>query len=91
MAGIFSSLFKHRKPKQFAFKPVYYDQTKEARQQRDSLIKKEIEDEAINGQFRKLLREKWRKNYTSYANKKSNLRIILIATLLALICYLILK
>lgn len=93
MAGIFSSLFKQRKPKQFGFKPLYYNAEKEAREKRNELIKKEISSETLtqNEELRKLLREKWRKNYVVLANKKSNIRIIVIAVLLALICYLILR
>ena len=89
MAALFSSLFKQRKPKQFGFKTVYYNAEKEAREQRI----KEITSETLtqNGEFRKLLREKWRKNYVVLANKKSNIRIIIIAVLLTLICYWILR
>ena len=93
MIGIFSSIFKHRKLKQFGYKPLYYDAEKEAREKRTELIKKETGAEIFvyNEGYRKLLHEKWRKNYVVLANKKSNMRIIIIAALLAVICYLILK
>lgn len=93
VTGFFSSLFRQRKPKSFGYKPLYYNAEKEAREKRIELIKKEIalEAQTENAELRKLLREKWRKNYTSHANKKSNIRVILIASLLAVICYLLLK
>ncbi len=91
MSGIFSSLFKHRKPKPFGFKPIYYNAEKEAREKRIEMIKNEIKEEPEKDEFRKLLRDKWRKNYVVLANKKSNTRILIIAGLLALICYFILR
>lgn len=91
--GIFSSFFRQRKPKSFLYKPLYYSAEKEAREKRNARIKKEIalETHLQNGELKKLLREKWRKNYTSLANKKSNIRIIVIAALLIMIFYLLLK
>lgn len=91
MIGVFSSLFNHRKPKRFGYKPIYYNEENEFKDAREKRIKSEIEDEALNGEFRKLLREKWRKNYVVLANKKSNIRIIIIAVILAVICYIFLK
>lgn len=91
--GIFSSLFRQRKPKSFLYKPLYYSAEKEAREKRIALVKKEIGSETHlqNGELKKLLREKWRKNFISHANKKSNVRIIIIASLLSVICYLLLR
>lgn len=90
MVGVFSSLFKQRKPKQFSFKPLYYNAEKEAREKRIELIKKEISLGNEGLEFRKLLREKWKRNQT-VAKKKSNLRVIVIAAILALLFYFLLK
>lgn len=93
MTGLFSSFFKTRKPRTFSYKPIYYNAEKEALAKRIELIKKEINQgqQTQNVEFRKILNEKWRKNFTSLANKRSNTRIIVIAGLLATIFYLLLR
>lgn len=91
MINIFSSLFRQKKPRQFGFKPVYYNEEKEQREKRERRIQAEIENERSENEFRGVLREKWRKNQKQLEAKRSNTRILVIAALLALICYLMLR
>lgn len=91
MINIFSSLFRQRKPRKFNFKPVYYNEEREAQEKRTTRIMQEINNEESGNDFRKVLHEKWRKNQKHAENKKSNTRVLLIAALLALICYLMLR
>ena len=92
MLGVFSSLFKQRKPKQFGFKPVYYNAEKEAHEKRIAFLKNEVEweNDSEKIEFRKLLREKWKRNQ-SIDRKKSKMRVLAIAGILTLICYFLLK
>lgn len=91
MIGIFSSLFKQRKPRPFSYKPSYYNEEQEAREKRNRRIKSEIELEEQQGALRKTLHEKWRKNQKHTLNRQSNMRVLIIAALLGLICYLVLR
>ena len=83
----FPSLFKTKSHKKFEFKPRYYNPDKEALEQRINMIKAEVREEKNNPHLRIKLQEEWRKNSRTQANRRSNLRIVVIAGLLAIITY----
>lgn len=58
--------FKTRKPKQFNYKPLYYDQQKEEMEER--MKKYSNPEEQITDRMRKKIRESWR-----VREKKNNL------------------
>lgn len=90
--------FKLPKPRQFHFKPRYYDPVKEEKEERERRIKTElgIKDEndtyshyaaRIKGQFLKASGK--RNKVTEEARRKSNNRLLFLILILALIFYLI--
>lgn len=87
------SFFKSRQPKRFQFKPRYYDEAKERIEQKRKEARLEIErkrnsDSTLTqGSFK----EAWRKNKLTSERKKSNNRVLLIAGLLAIVFYLLLR
>ena len=91
------SLFKSSKPKGFEFKPRYYDPEKEEFEQRVASIKAEIarENGNLSYQFydREAVKSRIRNNWNTVSQreaegKTSNMRILLIAGVLALGAYL---
>lgn len=87
-----SSFFKSPKSKSFKFTPRYYDADKEAFEERKAMIAAELKEgseiRSIRGTS---LREKWEANKkTSNFSRKSNIRLVVIFTLLCAICYYIL-
>lgn len=88
-----SSMFKTRRNKQFNFTPRHYNEDKEDFKNRYAQIEAEMNGESSfqAGGFRPNLKAKWQSNKktTSYSSK-SNIRLIIIATLLFFICYYIL-
>lgn len=85
-----SSFFKTRKPKQFSPIPRYYNAEKEEFEKRIAEIKAEVNQSGQGSfsQHRPNLKAKWTAHKkTSHYNKKSNLRLIVIAALLFAISY----
>jgi len=85
------SLFgtKGRRNKQFNFTPRYYDEDKAEMQERYKRIQAELEGKpSFQSSGRGNLKERWMRNKkTSNFEKKSNVRLVFIACLLAAICY----
>ncbi len=92
------SMFKQSGPKGFNFKPRYYDADKEELNARVDLLKRDLEaDDELKDMYQggEVLRQKLRANRGHYnkskaAQKKSNIRIIMIAGILAVITYVLL-
>ena len=78
-----------KKAKPFSFRPRYYDEEKEERQERYNRIEAEINGKrsfTSGGNFN--LRDKWQRNKkTSNFDKKSNVRLVFIAIILFALCY----
>lgn len=88
MLGYF---LKNRTPKQFNITPRYYNQDKEEFKKRYAAIESEFNGKKAEGKYSPRLKEKWLQNKrTTHFEKKSNLRLVIIATLLSAICYLLL-
>jgi len=86
------SLFKTSQPKGFSFNPRYYDERKERIEKKLRVAKKEIElsknnDTVVKGG----LQSAWRQNKTHTERKKSNVRVLFIASILILIFYMLLR
>ncbi len=88
----FPSLFKTKHPRGFNFQPRYYDERKERLEKLRRAAEKEVELEQSERTLKKgELQSAWRKNQVNYHQKRSNTRIFLIAGVLAVIFYLLLK
>ncbi len=91
------SFFKSKNPKQFEFTPRYYNQTKEAMDERRARIKNELNKGTDLGNYdssklRGSLRKEWQSNKnTSTFSKSSNFRVFIILFLLLALAYYILK
>ncbi len=90
------SLFKQRGPKQFNYRPWFYDADKEERERRNRLIRSEKKgvgsDSEHRMDFRSSLHDKWRESHSGARQRsRSNLRLIVIIGLLFLIAYYLLK
>ena len=87
------SIFKANRPKEFNYKPYYYNAEKEERELRNKRIRSELDRENEGGvEFRSRLRERWEQS--NHARKKansSNLRLIVIFILVLGIAYFILR
>lgn len=85
------SFFKTRKAKQFNFRPRYYNEAQEELQERYNRIAAEnkiISKEETTSDFQQNLRKSWERNKkTPSPQKQSNLRVIIIAAVLFLICF----
>lgn len=88
------TIFKQNKPRGFAFKPRYYDAEKEALDARVAQIEKQVALEkegktADASDLRSKIKSQWGHGQSrKKANKKSNLRVALIAGVLLLLFYL---
>lgn len=80
------TFFKTPRNKQFNYKPVYWDKEKEEREKRR---KSALED--TNKEYSEALRERlemrWRRNSGAREKKSSNVRLVGIIFVLALISY----
>jgi len=85
------SFFRNRKPKSFDFKPRYFNERKDYIETRKKLVESEMKAESEGKDLAYSFKDAWRKNHRTQHIKKSNTRIALIAGVLALIFYLILK
>lgn len=86
----FPSLFKTNSPKSFGFQPRYYDERKERIEQKlkEAKLKAQTQENFLS---KGDLQSSWRQNKRHVEQKKSNLRVVFIAGILALIFYLILR
>ena len=88
------TIFKQKKPRGFGFKPRYYDAEKEALDARIAQIEKQVALEkegktADASDLRSKIKSQWGHGQSrKKANKKSNLRVALIAGVLLLLFYL---
>lgn len=85
-----SSFFKTSRNKRFNFTPRYYDETKEALKERYAQMEAEVSGKSTlgSGGFNHNLKDRWRANKkTSNFSKKSNFRLVIIASLLFIIAY----
>ena len=88
------TIFKQKKPRGFGFKPRYYDAEKEALDARIAQIEKQVALEkegktADASDLRSRIKSQWGHGKSrKKANKKSNLRVALIAGVLLLLFYL---
>jgi len=93
------SLFKTKKPRQFEYKPLYHDPEKEELMQRVNAIKKQQEAEKEESEMVREARisksfqdrRSARQSTSSGIMKNQTFRIILIATILAAIAYVMLR
>jgi hypothetical protein len=87
-------LFKQPKPRRFEYKPRFYDERKERLQARVEAIRKETENEqgASGGEvLRSRMQSAWRSDDRKSAVRKSNRSVLIIAGLLVIIAYLLLR
>lgn len=91
------SFFKTRSIKQFEFTPRYYNETKEAMEERKARIKAELNKERNASNYssdhlRGSLKQQWKSNKnTTHFTQKSNTRILVILAALIGLVYLVLK
>jgi len=91
------SFFKSKAAKQFEFTPRYYNEAKEAMEDRKARIKSELNREGNTANYssdhlRGSLKQQWKSNKnTSNFSKKSNTRILIILVALISLAYVVLK
>lgn len=94
MFSILGNTFKNSsRIRQFNFTPRYYNQEKEELKERYARIEAELNKESSLHHRASLsgLKDRWKRNKrTSNFEKKSNVRLVFIATLLFALCYWIL-
>ncbi len=78
-----------RKAKPFSFSPRYYNEEKEEMQERYKRIEAELSgSRSLSGGLNYSLRDKWQRNKkTTNFEKKSNIRLVFIVTILFGLCY----
>lgn len=83
--GLFS-FGSRRKPKQFGFKPRYYDEEQEEREKRLSQIKNSNDVDAAKDRIRSGLRSSYRGDagYKKSETRKANMRLVMIIIALVL-------
>lgn len=87
-------IFKQPQHRQFDFKPRYYNATKERLEARVAAVKREMElENAEPGQegLRSRMQHSWRRQDVKRASRTSNRNVFIIASLLLVIAYLILR
>ena len=87
------SLFKSRQPKEFKYKPFYFNPDKEEREKRNKWLRAESDIKKTGSpEFRSRLRERWKvSNLSAKKTNSSNLRLIVIFIILLGITYFILR
>jgi len=80
---------KTAKIKQFSFTPRYYDEDKERLKDRYAQIEAELKGKSgFRSSASGNLRDRWQRNKkTSNFEKKSNVRLVFIITILVALCY----
>ena len=87
-------LFKQPKPRRFEYKPRFYDERKERLQARVEAIRRETENEEGASSpevLRSRMQSAWRSDERRSAVRKSNRSVFIIAGLLVIIAYLLLR
>jgi len=83
-------LFKLSKPKQFNYRPLYYNQDKEELEERIRNIEAEVRAEQQGGEYSPRIRKGYmREKFTrgTKAKKDSNRRLLIIMVILAVLAY----
>ena len=91
---ILSSILRTRKVKRFSFTPRYYNEDKENLEQRRAQIEAELKGERTIGKGSSIsLRDKWQRSRKapSILEKKSNIRLAVIISILSSMAYWILS
>lgn len=87
----FPSVFKSRGPRQFTFTPRYYNEQKEAHENRREAIKRELAFEQKTGQtteeFEETLTRNWKREHKKRANISGSFRMLIIILGLLYIFY----
>jgi len=86
-------LFKQPRPKRFAFKPRFYDETKEYIKAREEVIRREIEGAegaSSENAMRQRMSSSWRSGHAKKARSRSNKNVLLITALLLIVAYFLL-
>jgi hypothetical protein len=87
----FRALSKTRRIKSFSYTPRYYDEEKEKMKQRYQQAEAALNGGSAYSSGPINLKEKWHRNKrTSHFEKKSNVRLVFIITILFALCYWIL-
>ena len=81
--AFFSSFLTQRKPRQFSYRPRYYDQEREKREQRSQAAGREDSMPDIRGAFRQ------RRIEAGRIQRQSGKRIFIIAVVLVIVFYLV--
>ncbi|MDP4964551.1 MAG: hypothetical protein NWQ55_05730 [Salibacteraceae bacterium] len=87
-------IFKQPQHRKFDFKPRYYNESKERLEARVAAVRREMEIEnAQPGQegLRSRMEHNWRRQDVKRASRSSNRNVFIIASLLVVIAYLILR
>jgi len=88
------SFFKSKGPKQFNYRPWFYNADKEDREKRNRMILAGMKENSDSNtdESRWKLHAKWRESHSGLRQRtKSNFRLLLIITLLFLISFYLLK
>lgn len=82
------TFFKTPKNKKFNYRPVYYDQKKEERDQR---LKTALEEESgdYEAALRERMRMRWKRSAGVRERKTSNQRLVIILVVIFLLFYLV--
>lgn len=86
-------LFKQPKPKRFDFQPRFYNERKEQLQARIEAVRREAEADSgpsSEGAMRSRMQSAWRSGAGERGRRRSNRTVFIIASLLAVIAYLLL-
>lgn len=86
--------FKQPQHRRFDFKPRYYNESKEKLEARVEAIKREMDHENTAHSelsLRNRMQHSWKKNEVKKSNKTSNRNVLIIAGILMVIAYLLLR
>ena len=86
--------FKIPKPRQFNYKPVFYDANKEELKEREQVIKQELgltDENDPRVSIRNRIRREYNRKRNVGTDRKSSLRLVIIIMILLAIAYFILR
>jgi hypothetical protein len=85
------SLFRTPRPKQYEYKPIFYDPRKEALKKREQQLKQELgladENTPRVSMIRGQIRRQYEGKIRGKGNRATNLRLVVIFIILCLIAY----
>ena len=85
------TMFRTPRPKQFEYRPIYYDPRKDELKERESRIKQELgladKDSPRGSMIKGRIREHYEKRIKGRGDRKSTLRLVVIFVVLCLIAY----